>query len=411
MNVNSTNSYLEFKNTLFVFFMVFCICCYAQGSKSHRPNDKSNLIKPSVVSTHPFGILFSRWQGNFQIRPIGAYNLNVNFESGNVWSPPVTAYIPNNEADRAFVSQFEWHAREFNIDVDNLDAKTLEVQNDGVIKGLRINFNVPINSKSELKIGLRTFLLTGGNLPFSIFTSDETIEFFHDNIAGGEDPFDRKLYPFNEALIRYKDRNGRVMRIENGDFIFSGFEFSYYRYPSNLINGFDVNYGAHIGINTSQFNQSLDLGASANIIKTYVLKNDKRLGMGLGLGVTKNNLIDFSNENMDLSTNTFIGYLENLVEYSFLSKTKRTRHSFGVDFYFQTSLNKKREFDYLIPTKNGTSFKSWNSGTSNLYRNNNYWTLMYSFTRKMTTTFYLQQDLTVNNNPDIQTGVSLSFNL
>lgn len=345
------------------------------------------------------------------MQPLGEYNLNITLESGNVWSPPVTAYIPNNQEDRAYISQFEWHRREFLIDVNTLDAKTIEAQNDGVIKGLRINFNLPINSKSELKIGLRSFLLTRGRFPFSLITSDDTIEFFHENIAGGEDPFDRQLYPLNEALIRYKDRNDRVMTIENGDFILSGFEFSYYRYPANVIKGLNVNYGVHLGINTSQFNQSLDIGASANIIKTFSFKNDNALGIGLSLGGTKNNLVDFSDTNMDLSTNTFIGYLENLVEYSFLSKNKGTRHSFGVDFYFQTSLNKKSEFDYLIPTKNGTSFKSWNSGTSNLYRNNNYWTLMYTLTRKISTTFYIQQDLTVNNNPDIQAGICLSFNL
>ena len=36
---------------------------------------------------------------------------------------------------------------------------------------------------------------------------------------------------------------------------------------------------------------------------------------------------------------------------------------------------------------------------------------MYSVEKKLTTTFYLQQDLTVNNNPDIQTGINVSFNL
>ena len=402
---------MDFKNFLIVFFGIVSIHCFSQNLSPSDSLETTILYKPSIVSTHPYGILFSRWQGNFQTQALGKYNFNITLESGNVWSPPVTAYIPNNEEDRAFISQFPWHSREFQIDVNTLDAKTLEVQNDGIIKGLRINFNIPINSKSELKVGLRSFVLTKGKFPFSFITSDDTIEYFHENIAGGEDPFDRQLYPLNDALIRYKDRNNRVMTIENGDFILSGFEFSYYRYPTNFIEGFDFNYGTHIGINTSEFNKSLDIGASANVIKSFPIKERSSLGAGLSVGGTKNNLIDFSDDNMDLSTNTFIGYLETIIEFSFLSQNKRTRHSFGTDFYFQTSLNEKDEFDYLIPTKNGTSFKSWNSGTSNLYRNNNYWTLMYSFTRKMTTTFYLQQDLTVNNNPDIQAGISLSFNL
>lgn len=391
--------------------MSFSQFSFTQDSDTYPFLDENIIKKTSIVSTHPFGIFFSRWQGNFQNKPLGDYNLNINLESGNVWSPPVTAYIPNNSEDRAFVSQFEWHEREFQLDVDTLDAKTLEVQNDGVIKGLRINFNIPIDSKSELKVGLRSFLLTGGKFPFSIITSDETIEYFHENIAGGEDPFDRQLYPLNEAQIRYKDRNNRVMNINKGDFVFSGFEFSYYRYPKDLIQGIDFNYGTHIGINTTKYNSSLDLGISANFMKGFRLKHQRSFDIGLSLGSTKNNLIDFQDDNMDFSNNTFIGYLETIIQYSFLSKSKKTRHSFGADFYVQTSLNKKSEFDYLIPVKNGTSFKSWNSGTSNLYSNNNYWTLMYSFTKKMTTTFYIQQDFTVNNNPDIQTGISVSFGI
>jgi hypothetical protein len=384
---------------------------FAQDTNLSFAATKNELYKPSIVSTNPYGILFSRWQGNFQTVPLKKHNLEVNLESGNVWSPPVTAYIPNDSEVREVAQKYPWHAREFVIDVDDIDAKTLEVQNDGVIKGLRLNLNIPLNSKSELKVGLRSFLLTKGKLPFSLITSDETIEYFHDNIAGGEDPFDRQLYPLNEALIYYKDRNDRSMTINNGDFILSGFEFSYYRYPTKFINGFKLNYGTHLGLNTSQFNKSIDLGASANIIKNFAFKNERSLGIGLSIGGTKNNLIDLNSDNMEYGTNAFIGYIENIFEYSFLTKSKRTRHSIGADFYVQTSLNKKSEFDYIIPTKNGTSFKSWNSGTSTLYRNNNYWTLMYSITRKMTTTFYVQQDLTVNNNPDIQTGISLSFNL
>ena len=407
---NKSRQLLKLKNIQLCFLLISSICSFSQDlSKTLDINNSIN--KASVVSTHPFGIFFSRWQGNFQSKPLGEYNLNINLESGNVWSPPVTAYIPNKVADREFISTRPWHVREFIVDVDTLDAKTLEVQNDGVIKGLRINLNIPINTKSELKVGLRSFLLTRGKFPFSFITNDDTIEYFHENIAGGKDPFDRQLYPLNKARIRYKDRRDQIMDINNGDFILSGFEFSYYRYPKVLIAGLNFNYGALLGINTSRFNASLDIGASVNLRKSIELNNEDSFDVGLSIGGTKNNLIDFQSDNIDFSSNTFIGYFETLVQFSFLSKSKRTRHSFATDFYLQTSLNNKNEFDYIIPTKNGTSFKSWNSGISNLYRNNNYWTIMYSLTKRMTTTFYIQQDLTVNNNPDIQTGICVSFGL
>jgi hypothetical protein len=400
-----------------ILILFFALCNFhlsvAQELDSLSNFSEIEILKPSIVSTHSFGIFFSRWQGNFKSHPSKGVLINFNLESGNVWSPPVTAYIPNNQIDREYISQFDWHSREFKIDVSTLDSKTLEVQNDGVIKGLRANVNFSLTKRSELKIGMRAFLLTKGKLPFSIFTSDESIEFFHDNIAGGDDPFDRKLYPFNEAKIRYKDRNDRVLNFENGDFSLSGFEFSYYYYPHNFLNQTKrlyMNFGSHLGLNTSKYNNSIDLGITANLMKQYELKNNKNISLGLSIGSSRNSAINFKDSNIEFASNKFIGYLESIAEFSYVSK-KKTKHSFGIDFYIQTSLNKKSEFDYLIPTKNGVSFKSWNSGTSNLYKNNNYWTLMYSFEKKITTTFYLQQDLTVNNNPDLQTGINVTFNL
>ena len=366
-----------------------------------------------MVSTHPFGIFFSRWQGNFKSAPTQKVLLDLSFESGNVWSPPVTSYIPNNQADRDFISQFPWFNREFAVDVDTLDAKTLEIQNDGVIKGLRINLIIPLNLKSELRLGLRSFMLTNGRFPFSIFTSDDTIEFFHDNIAGGDDPFDRKLYPLNRGRIRYKDRNDKTLDIDHGDLILSGFEFSYYYYFKDIRPAqryLTFNLGLHSGWNTSKYNQSIDLGLTVNALKSYELKPERFIHIGIGLGASRNSLIALKSSNMDFATNDFIGFLESGIAYSFKS-SKNTMHSIAVDFYIQTSLNKKSESDYIIPTKNGIGFKSWNSGTSNLYRNNNYWALIYSFGKKVITSLYVQQDLTVNNNPDIQTGIGLKFGL
>ena len=395
---------------LFLLCSIFHIKAQSPDTLSHKTLE---INKPSMVSTHPFGIFFSRWQGNFKSAPTQKVLLDLSFESGNVWSPPVTSYIPNNQADRDFISQFPWFNREFAVDVDTLDAKTLEIQNDGVIKGLRINLIIPLNLKSELRLGLRSFMLTNGRFPFSIFTSDDTIEFFHDNIAGGDDPFDRKLYPLNRGRIRYKDRNDRKLDIDHGDLILSGFEFSYYYYFKDIWPAqryLTFNLGLHSGWNTSKYNQSIDLGLTVNALKSYELKPERYIHIGIGLGASRNSLIALKSSNMDFATNDFIGFLESGIAYSFKS-SKNTMHSIAVDFYIQTSLNKKSESDYIIPTKNGIGFKSWNSGTSNLYRNNNYWALIYSFGKKVITSLYVQQDLTVNNNPDIQTGIGLKFGL
>ncbi|MEH6536527.1 MAG: hypothetical protein V7719_09055 [Psychroserpens sp.] len=373
----------------------------------------STIFKPSIVSTNPSSIFFSRIQGNFNFYPTESTKIDISIESGNVWSPPVVAYIPNQISDRDYISQFPWHEREFNVDVETLDAKSLEVASDGVIKGFRPNINFRLNAVSELKIGMRIFLLSGGKSPFSLITNDKFIEYFHDNIAGGDDPFDRGLYPKNEASLTFKDRNNNRVNIEKGDVFMNGLEFTHLYYPKFLKNEkrhIYFNIATHVGLNTSKYNSAIDLGIGINAMKQYTYKQVGVFNIGINLGINRLNIIDLKSNNVEFSTNNFLGNIESIIEYNFFSKGK-TRHAFGLDFYIQSSLYKKKELDYLIPTKNGTSFKSWNSGTENLYKNNNYWTLMYTFQKKTSVTFYLQQDLTVNNNPDIQAGINMMFNL
>jgi len=399
------------KKLFFVLIVILAKIAFSQ-EQGNSKSEFTEITKPSILSTHPLGILFMRIEGNFKARPTNKTILNFNLASGNVWAPPVTAYIPKNKADRDFVRQYQWHEREFTLNVDTLDAKTIEVQNDGVIKALNFSVDIPINKKSELSLKMKGFLLTKGKSPFSVFTNDAFIEGFHSAVAGGEDPFDRKLYPYNKARIRYKDRNENVMDLKNGDFVFSGLEANYTYFPTfKKLNskGYYLNFGSHLGVNTSKYNSSTDIGLNGNLIKSFTLKNPNRtINIGLSLGGVIRDVITFKREQLDLGTNSSIGYLESIAEYKYLSKGGTT-HAFGFDFYIQTSLNRSSEFDYIIPSKNGTSFKSWNSGISNLYKNNNYWTFMYAFGKRNILKLYLQQDFTVNNHPDIQTGIGYSI--
>ena len=110
-------------------------------------------------------------------------------------------------------------------------------------------------------------------------------------------------------------------------------ETSYYYYPELSINSFKnfyINFGAHLGINLSKYNASLDFGISTNIIKTYALNDLKYFQFGLSIGVIRKNGIEFKTNNIDFGTNKYLGYLENIIEYNFISKRKTT-HSFGID--------------------------------------------------------------------------------
>ncbi len=393
-----------------IFFFIFSVN-HSQQIDSTYTKNKNGISKPSLLSTHPFGIFFSRIQGNFKTHVGEHLNIQIAVESGNVWGTQIKTYIPNNLTVRDEVRKHEWHQAQYFFDEETLDSKLFELQIDGVIKGFHINTNFKIADKHELNVGLRIFALTKGKMPFSSLTSDKFIENFHDNVAGGNDPFDREVFGYNRANISYLDRNGNVLQLNNNDLFIGGIETSYYYYPNALSKyNLFLSFGGHLGTNLSKYNMSLDLGLSANIVKKIIINLNSYLHFGVGFGALRKNALLLNNHNIDFGTNPYIGHLENVMEYNFVSKGKTT-HSFGVDLYFQTSLNKKDEFKYIIPIRNTDAHKAWGHGVTNLYKNNNYWTFLYSFTRKTTTTFYVQQDFTVNNNPDIQTGMSIKFNV
>lgn len=330
---------------IYLLAFTFCFChfsCFAQKGDSTYIFKKNGITKPSILSTHPFGIFFSRLQGNFKTHASESTILNVSLESGNIWALPVKVYIPNNDNVRALVKNVVWHKTEFLFDVDTLDAKTIDLKFDGVLKGLRANVSFRIAKEHELNVGLRMYILTKGRIPFSSITSDDFIEFFHKNIAGGDDPFGRKLFGLNKATITYKDRNDNTLDLNNNDFFIGGVETSYYYYPESLINkdeNFFVNFGAHLGINLSKYNASNDFGISTNVIKAYNISDKNYFHIAISIGSIRKNIIEFKKDNIDFGNNQFIGYLESALEYNVVS-TGGTTHSFGTNFYLQSRLNK-----------------------------------------------------------------------
>ncbi|KAB8152528.1 hypothetical protein EZY14_014065 [Kordia sp. TARA_039_SRF] len=396
--------------------LFFCVCVsfslFAQQDQdSIPPFSKNGISKPSILSTNPFGVFISRLNHNFKLKASRRMELDISLESGNVWGPNVKTYIPNDPDLRREMRGIAWFSRQYFVEEEQLDAGYFEIETDGVIKGLRGNLTIPTKKNQELIVGFRAFLLTNGKFPLSTLTADRFIEFFHDNVAGGDDPFDRRVFGLDRARFLYTDRNGRTFDLGNGDFLTAGIETHYYYYPT-FLNDKKVyfNLGAHVGTNLSKYNMSMDIGASAAGVKQFDFNDRNFMLVGLGANVLRKNAIDLQSDNFDFGTNDFIGSFEATTEYTFVSKGK-TYHSFGLSFYLQTSLHKKDEDKYNIYVRDDEAFNSWGHGTRHLYKNNNYWTLLYTFTRKISTSFYIQQDFTVNNNPDLQTGVSVKFGI
>lgn len=392
------------------FLLVLALGSISTTIKAQDTLSKYKAIpKPSILSNHVFGIFLSRLEANFKSQLNENIELQIDYQSANVWGQPVENFIPNTTILRNQVSGIPWHKREFVVDRNDENfinsTDDFSIAYDGVIKGLKANLKIPINEQNGLEFELRSFILTDGKLPLSPITGDDFIEWIHSNIAGGEDPFQRRDFGLNQSGIDYKDRDGRVMEINKNDAFFGGLKINYYHYLKNFSPfGFHLNFGAHTGLNLSPYNKSVDFGISTNAIKTVEINHSNYIQFGLSLGYLDLNTAELSNENIEFGTRSFFLNFESALSYNIVNRKNYT-HSFGLDFYIQTSYNDPSEFDYSILFRNDLADRSWHHSASHLYKNNNYWTLFYALTRKNSFRIYLQQDSRVNNNPDLQMGL------
>lgn len=401
-----------------LFSLIFLLNIFLSNAQE---NDKTTIFKngiekPSILTTHHFGLFSARINSNFKITPPKTATLNFSIESGNTFHPFLEMYLPKDPQVRIALSQVNWFDRNFTfIDQETTPAEYENIVIDAVIKGFRVDYNFKINKENELGITLRSYKITKGKYPFSFFTSDESLEWFHSNIAGGEDPFGRRYYGLNQVNFKFTDRNGRVLELKNGDFFMGGIEINHFYYPEFLINkkrNLHINFGSHLGINTTKFNPSIDFGISANAVKKINIKSKNNLNFGLGISVLRKNLINIKNNRIDLGNNKFLGTLEGELEYTKYTE-KGNYNAFGINYQIQTRYRKVAEASYykLIGLWREIN-AGWHNGFSTLYQNVSNWTFLYTYgTPKYKLTLYLKEDLLVNNAPDLQTGISLKIPL
>ncbi|GGZ91506.1 hypothetical protein [Algibacter mikhailovii] len=376
---------------------------------------KNGIENPSLLTTHSFGIFSSRINTNFKRETPNKNTFTFTITSGNNFQPLVTAYIPKDPTIRAQFKQTPWNKRKFNfIDQQSTPAETMTIVIDAVIKEFRFGYSLAIAKKQELTVNLRSYLITKGKYPFTIFTSDETIEWFHSNINGGEDPFGRRYYGLNQVNFKYTDRNERTLELHQKDFFVGGIEFSHYYYPELSINktsNLFFNFGSHLGINTSSYNTSLDFGISLNALKQIYLKNNYELNMALGGNVLRKNLIDFK-EVIDFGNNPYLGTAEGHIEITKYTK-KGHFNALGFNYQIQSSYNKKEEANYYRLTGNWKEINGhWETGISTLYRPLSNWSFIYTYgSNKIQFSLYFKEDFQVNNAPDFQVGSHIKFPL
>ncbi len=394
--------------------MLFCISfCYGQKDSLVF---KNGIEKPNSVSAHHFGMFRLRINQNFQEKPVQRSTFQIAYESANSFQPFLEAYLPENPTIRQQFSQIPWYSRVFDfVDQQTTPAEYMNIQVDAVFKIFRLDFKTPLTPKSELGITLRTFIPTEGHYPFSLFTSDESIEWFHSNIAGGEDAFGRRFFGLNKVNVSYQDRNGRTLNLKKNQIIFSGIELNHFYFPEwfKPERNLSMNIGSHMGINTTSYNPTLDLGVSANMVKKWSLKDQKELRFGVGLAGLRKNVMEFGTP-IDFGNNLWMGSGELNLEYTKYTR-KGNAHSFSLNYQIQTSYNKREEADYYF-LDGGTTWQDihsyWQSGFETLYEYLSIYTFFYTYQRKnFSLSLYLKEDLKVNNAPDLQTGISIRIPL
>ena len=395
--------------------LLILICLVGCFQSFSQPKE-SNLLEPvprstyyaNTLSVHPLGIFLSRVNNNFQFKPDEKFSIDLNLSNGNVWLPYVKGYKPLNQSDREAMSDLVWASREFRFDTSQ-PSDSLSFEADGIIRRYQVNINLPLNEVHEIKMRMNMYSLDGGKLPSSFLTSDRVIEWFHSNVIGGEDPFARKYYGFDQAYINYVDPQGRELTLENGDFFFSNINLSYYYYPKfDLLTKHDfyTSIGIQTGFNVNRFNPSMDLGGNFTLLKNIKLKNkQKELRIGLSLGALRQNFIGFG-EGVELSDKQFLLHAEMLFEYvKFIQKGKYI--SWATTWFLQASYN--QPIDYLVLKGNRVS-SHWHYALSHLHRplSGNNFIFTYGM-EKLAFWLYLREDGWVDNAPDVQTGVGVKL--
>ncbi|MCF7560586.1 hypothetical protein L3X39_08045 [Sabulilitoribacter multivorans] len=395
---------------------LFCILAFICGpiilaQQKDSLSFKNGVDNPSLLSTHHFGIFSSRINSNFKFLPHKKTVLTISTASGNNFHPFVEAYFPKDPEVRQQLSQIIWHDRPFTfINQETTPADYMNIVIDAVIKEFRIGVNIPISKKHELGITLRNYLITKGKYPFSFFTSDESLEWFHSHVAGGEDPYGRRYYGLNQVNFEYLDRNGNTLKLNQNDFFIGGLEINHFYYPSLPINqtkNIYFNFGSHLGINTSKFNSSIDVGVSTNAIKKITFKNNYEFSFAVGANILRKNLINFK-EVIDLGNNKFLATLESNLEIVKYTK-KGNFNAIGLNYQIQSRYNKKEEADYYKLLGKWREINGgWQHGVSTLYKAQSNWSLIYTYgTPNWQLSIYLKEDFLVNNAPDFQTGIGL----
>ncbi|MCU0421584.1 MAG: hypothetical protein MUC81_02145 [Bacteroidia bacterium] len=367
--------------------------------------------KPFLLPSHPLAQFIGYVQHNFRTAPVQKITLHAGLNNANIWQPKVLGYLPHDAKVTQLLSQFPWHKRDSIFQGFPQQYDSTVYAADGVTRTLYVHTRIRLSKRDEMEVGFKGVLFSGGSLPTAFVTSDEFIEWFHSNIAGGKDPFARKRYNLNDAYLYYKDREGREINLSKNAFIIPGIQLHYYRYCHHQKlskRNIQLGFGVHTSFNTTSFNRSFDGGISTNIQKQFKYGAKHYFTLGASVGVLQQKIITLK-QSVDFSRNHTLKSVEAIFEYRKMLHAEKFR-SLGLHFNYIDPYHPAREFDNITPVGNRLT-SHWHLGLTHLYRNSQYWSLIYTLGNQWIWSIYILEDFKVNNAPDIQTGISVEIPL
>ncbi|HAG15862.1 MAG TPA: hypothetical protein DCG69_04965 [Bacteroidales bacterium] len=396
--------------------MLVCFSVFTNGqgnvldSVSEKNENNIEFAQAKLLGNHPLGIYLMRLESAFKLKPVSEKQFTIQWSSANVWQPLVTAFKPVLESDRVLLNSIPWHEREFVFDYRSIATEKISLQADAVIKGFHVGIEVPIDQHQQLKFELRSYLFTKGKIPLSTLSSDSFIEFFHSHIAGGEDPFARRYYGLDKSKVSYFDEKGNSIEKNENDFVIAGLELHYtYFFRPELFKWQELylNLGAHLGINTNRYNPSSDIGFSAEAIKQFKLKNNKKIQIAGGTNLTSPHFVKWG-ERVNINNTKFNFAFDSRVSYQGTLKNEKF-WTFALNYHHQSPYQNPNDLNGIVLSGERTS-THWHYALSQLYEPLSVWSFIFQLTfTNYSVSVYVSEDLKVNNAPDIQTGIQLSF--
>ena len=419
------------KSVLF-FFIFYIFFPFTGNSQESNKVLELPLFFTETNPESPVGIFSLDFPFYFPTNTQPGHKFSFGYSMGNVWHPKSWYYYPHNmtpEQSR-ITSRLFFVDRPTYFTHENIKTTVRSYQADGVLQHFRFTSANRWRNKHNLLINMNIHLLSSGKSFVNYLVSDEFIENFHSTFAV-EDNFGRKLYPFNRALIEYKDDDGNNLRINNGN-LFCGVLDAHYYYElyqkAKPKSHFYSQAAFHLSVPLNKFHQYVIPGFSLGVRNDFEIGKRSALSLAFDGGFTFQKLLKMSSsvnvidKNSRAQGSLYTGY--------HLAGKNRT-FTFGFLNQYQDPLLKGGRLDWeqLGYSNIGVRYLQEGDFWEGEYVKQEFWLTklasasLYSFSIKSYIIFgfhkhhrslniYIGEDLIAfNNSPDFQVGFQYSFSL